>query len=187
MSGAAGGFIVTRTGRRFCFDDPAGFDYAVDDIAPALANLCRFVGQAGWWSVAQHSLLVGDIVASWGYPQHKLRAVLHDASEAFLADIPTPLKQTEAFSAYRSLERTVMDAINGTFGLPERDPEGERIVKKADRTALRAEAEMLGILDDSWEVWDEERVGVPARLVWLSRGCAAGTLAAEMERGRRRR
>lgn len=169
-----GKFIVTRTGQRFYFDRPEWFHYTTTDIAPALANLCRFAGQMRWWSVAQHSLLVGALVP----PRHRLRGLLHDASEAFLADIPSPLKHSPIMRGYRALEARTMAAIHEDFGLAEEDAEGDAEVKQADLLALRAEALYLGILDSTWSVWTMRAVSIPRPLLRASRQKVARQLTA---------
>ena len=157
-------FIVTATGKKFDFERPEEFAFEVDDIAPALSNLCRFVGQLGWWSVAQHSMLVADLVA----PEHRLRALLHDASEAFLADIPGPLKKLPRMWEYRRLEARVENAIFKTFGAPT-DPVATNEVKRADLIALRAEAAEFGALSPAWDVYSLPAVEIPSELMLASR------------------
>jgi 5'-deoxynucleotidase YfbR-like HD superfamily hydrolase len=109
------------------------------DIGYALGNLCRYAGHTGWWSVAQHSLLVAWLAE----PKDKLRALLHDASEAFLVDVPGPLKRMECMAGYRELESKVMRAIHRQFGIPE-DVEAEKRVKQADILAYEMESKYLG-------------------------------------------
>lgn len=163
MSGAkperSEAFVVTASGKKFYFDRPEEFDYTVADIAPALGRLCRFSGQLGWWSVASHSLFVAELVR----PEHRLRALLHDASEAFLVDLPGPLKRLPALAGYRDVEHKVEEAIYAAFGAPT-DPGSVREVKHADRVALRAEALMFEALSDEWDVFGLPAVEVPE---WL--------------------
>jgi hypothetical protein len=142
-------FITTRSGQVFYFDSPEKFEYSLSDMGYALGNLCRFVGQAGWWSVAQHSLLVMEFCE----PRDKLRGLLHDASEAFLGDMPGPLKHMKGMTEFRRLEKRVMESIHKQFGIP-RDVEAERRVKEWDLRAFRAETAILGLkVHSSWESW----------------------------------
>jgi hypothetical protein len=51
------------------------------------------------------------------HPRYALAALLHDASEAYLCDVPRPLKQTEAFGAYREAEQRLESVIYQAFGV----------------------------------------------------------------------
>jgi len=114
-----GDFIYTFTGRRFWPMDPRAEDMCIEDIAHALSMLCRYNGHVDrFYSVAEHSMLVYHAV-SWirpGEPALHLQALLHDASEAYLADVPRPVKPY--LSNYRTAEREVERAIANAFGLP---------------------------------------------------------------------
>lgn len=116
-------------------------DIRGDDIAWALSNICRYGGHSHrHFSVAEHSLEVSYKVA----PAKKLTALLHDGSEAYLGDIPTPIKRR--LPAFQEAEARAHLAIATAFGL---DPEqfffdiehGD--VKKADIEALHAEQSFL--------------------------------------------
>lgn len=82
----------------------------IEDIAHALSLQCRFSGHIPeFYSVAQHSVLVSKLV-----PQTlKLQALLHDASEAYLVDIPRPIKK--GLNNYNLLEHKLMLAIAAKF------------------------------------------------------------------------
>ncbi len=59
-------------------------------IARALGNICRFNGNTNrHYSVAEHSVRVAQLVP----PQHRLAALLHDAAEAYVGDMASPLRQ----------------------------------------------------------------------------------------------
>lgn len=81
------------------------------DIAHALGNLCRFAGHCRFYSVAEHSVNVSRIVT----PEHALHALLHDASEAYLADLPSPVKSL--VRGYKELEDRTQAVIYSAFGL----------------------------------------------------------------------
>lgn len=114
----------------------------ISDIAHALALTCRFSGHCRFhYSVAQHSVLVATLVPE----ELALPALLHDAAEAYLSDIATPIKRH--LSEYRELERRVQNWINDHFGVDTERPE----VKRADLQALVAEkhAVMMQHRDDA--------------------------------------
>ena len=124
-------WILTHSGRHIDFPKPRKEEIVVGDIARGLARACRFSGQTRtFYSVAQHSVL-----ASWIVPEaFALEALLHDATEAFICDIPSPLKNL--LPEYVRIEKILDRAIRERFGLPE-DPSDP--VKLADRILLSTE------------------------------------------------
>lgn len=115
-------FIETYTGVRFCPLDPVATDIRIGDIAHALSNQCRFSGHVRhFYSVAEHSVRVSQLLErrSKGGPRVWLKGLLHDASEAYLVDLPTPLKDTtEIGKPYRAFEGALMAKIWERFDLP---------------------------------------------------------------------
>ena len=101
-------FITTYTGRRFYPLDPNPSDVCIEDIAHALAMICRFNGHTReFYSVADHSVHVSRLVP----PGYALAGLLHDASEAYIADVSRPVKHTEQMRSYRDAEGRLMSAI----------------------------------------------------------------------------
>lgn len=122
-----GDWIQTATGRAFWPIDPRPEDVCIEDIAHALSMLCRFGGHClRFYSVAEHSVLL----ARHSAPEHKLWALLHDASEAYLVDVPRPLKPF--LRGYREAEDKIMLAVCARFGLGDTMP----AQVKADDTSL---------------------------------------------------
>lgn len=108
-------FIHTRSLKRFTLApvDPDQID--IEDIAHALSYICRFNGHVSrFYSVAQHSLMVSDKMP--GTVREKLAALLHDAAEAFVCDIPSPFKPVLGAN-YRLLYDSVQGAIDRKFGV----------------------------------------------------------------------
>jgi hypothetical protein len=133
----AGGWICTASGREFWPLDPRPEEVDIEDIAHALSRACRFAGHCSrLYTVGEHSILV----ASWVPPEDALWGLLHDAAEAYLPDMPRPLKRLPEFAWYRAAERRVMDAVCDRFGLPRAEPQS---VKAADLRALATEARDL--------------------------------------------
>lgn len=131
-----GDWIQTFTGQKFYIFDPRPDDIRINDIAHALANTCRFTGHCPeFYSVAQHSVYV-----SWHCDKaDALWGLLHDAAEAYIADVSRPLKQSfrqAGFTAYDAAEDRVMEAVCHAFGLPLEQPAS---VKKADELLLATE------------------------------------------------
>jgi uncharacterized protein len=100
--------IETYSGRWFEPLNPNPADINIGDIAHALSNQCRFSGHTSrHYSVAEHSVHVSKKLPTG----LMLFGLLHDASEAYLVDIPAPLKHTDAFRAYREHEQKLQDMI----------------------------------------------------------------------------
>jgi 5'-deoxynucleotidase YfbR-like HD superfamily hydrolase len=116
--------------------DPRPEDIHIGDIAHALSNLCRFAGHAHtFYSVAEHSVRCSFIVDE----RAALQALLHDASEAYLVDIPTPIKTL--LPEYREMEERMMSVIYSVFSI---DPKPwQKAVKAADLSLSAAEARDL--------------------------------------------
>lgn len=86
--------ILTNSGLWFDFVNPTVEQVCVHDIAHSLARTCRFGGHTfGHYSIAQHSMVVADLLVDQG-PMTQLHGLLHDAHEAYIGDIVTPLKQS---------------------------------------------------------------------------------------------
>lgn len=135
--------IETFTGVRFRPLSPVWADIRITDIAHALANQCRYSGHVrNLYSVGEHSVRVAEALQCWGEPMPVvLWGLLHDASEAYLVDLPTPLKTMDQIGAgYRKAERRVMRAVCKRFGLEKDQPAA---VTKADRVLLATEVRDL--------------------------------------------
>lgn len=142
-----GDWILTASGVEFWPLDPRANDIVVWDIAHSLSNMCRFTGHCRqFYSVAQHSLLVASIVA----PEDRKWALLHDASEAYLTDLPRPLKRYSVMGEeYRRIEAKLMAVICERFELPAECPES---VKRADNILLATEKrDLMPISSKPWE------------------------------------
>jgi hypothetical protein len=125
-----GDWIQTFTGRAFWPLDPRPEDVEIGDIAHALAHLCRYGGHTRRFYSAEHCVLMARAIS----PKHRLWALLHDASEAYLVDLPRPIKR--AIPQYKTAETAVMLAICARFGLSVEMP---REVHLADGQILTDE------------------------------------------------
>lgn len=138
-------YISTYLGHRFFPLEPRIDQIHIEDIAHGLAYTCRFNGQTTeFYSVAQHSLMVCDLVAE----EHKLAALLHDAAEAYLGDMVKPLKRL--LPEFAEIEHRVSAIIAETFSIPESD---YAAIKRADLIALATEKRDL--MPHSTEPWLE--------------------------------
>lgn len=111
--------IFTHTGRLVDPLNMTAEDVDIQDIAHALGNQCRYSGHCDtFYSVAQHSILMADMAKMEGVSlETQLKCLLHDAAEAYLSDIPRPLKHLEGFAFYREAEDALLDVIFERFGL----------------------------------------------------------------------
>lgn len=107
-----GDFIVTFSGLRCYPLDPRPEEICLEDIATALSNECRFGGHlAVAYNVAQHSVLV----AMHSSARVRRQSLMHDATEAYLKDIPRPIKKY--LRDYGGYEARMARCIGGVFGI----------------------------------------------------------------------
>lgn len=138
MSDLRSDWLITRSGVRFVIGAPTAEMVNVLDIAGALSRTCRFGGHTTHhYSVAQHSVLVADIVAEHTGPALVMHALLHDAAEAYIGDVIRPLKRL--LPEYKVIEARVEEAICDAFGLRPLTPLEHDVVKSADLIALATE------------------------------------------------
>jgi hypothetical protein len=135
VAGRLGDWMQTRSGRAWFFADPRPDDVTIHDISHALSNLCRFGGHTShFYSVAEHSVYVSLLVP----PEFAMQGLLHDATEAYVIDMPRPLKHM--LPGYMEVEALAWQAIAAKFGLPvDLDPS----IKLADNQILLAERDQL--------------------------------------------
>lgn len=124
-------WIVTASGKRFWPLAAEPEDVCIEDIAHALANVCRFAGHCSvFYSVAQHSIHVSHLVPA----EDALAGLLHDATEAYIGDMCRPLKAL--MPEYQEAEQRLWNVIADRFGLNRVMP---LMVKAADDIALATE------------------------------------------------
>jgi 5'-deoxynucleotidase YfbR-like HD superfamily hydrolase len=148
-----GPFIQTLSGRRVNPLDASPEDIDAGDIARALSNTCRFGGHSkAFYSVAQHSSIVCDLLEQRGAtPDELMAALLHDAAEAYLGDLPHPLKhRSELGAAFRVAEKRLEAVIAERFALPE----AAARVKPIDRALLAAERRTFSEVTWHWPELD---------------------------------
>lgn len=142
-----GDWMQTVSGRKFWPLDPRPEEIHLEDIAHALSMMCRFNGHCTkFYSVAEHSVYVSRLVPNkridmlWG--------LLHDASEAYIADIVRPAKQY--IQGYREAEDNIMNAVADRFFLPREMPFS---VKQFDSAILADEVEqIMGPKPEDWSL-----------------------------------
>ena len=105
-------YIQTFTGNAFWPLDPDPKEVRIKDIAHSLSMQCRFNGATSeFYSVAQHCVIVSNLVPD----EFALEGLLHDASEAYLCDLPKPIKEAEELWRYRAAESYLQETIFRVF------------------------------------------------------------------------
>lgn len=145
-------WMQTFTGKQFWPFDPKVGDICIEDIAHSLSQQCRYAGHTKqFYSVAEHCYHISKAVprrwALWG--------LLHDASEAYLIDVPRPVKVH--LTNYKAIEAKLMLAIRQRFQLeaPINEGLGDEMpmdVKIADNKILMDErAQALSAPPADWQ------------------------------------
>jgi uncharacterized protein len=110
------GWIQTFTGKQFWPLDSREEDICIEDIAHALSNICRYGGHTKeFYSVAQHSVLV----SLQCQPEDAFAGLMHDASEAYLYDLPRPVKHALGMELYREAEKRLDSLIAHKYGIAQ--------------------------------------------------------------------
>lgn len=147
-------WILTSEGNQFTFGDPT-VKVSINDIAHSLSQLCRWTGHTREiYTVAEHSLRVCSQVFLNSPPEKRVEwalwGLLHDASEAYLGDVSSPLKRyLKANGAgYDELEKTTQKLIIEQLGPGGPMPD---LVKHYDEVLLATEArDLLPNVHSDW-------------------------------------
>ena len=156
--------IETVSGRRINPTNPDALQIDIHDIGWALSRIPRFAGHTITrlpYNVAQHSVYVAELVEalvdgtiesnlfhdSTDYPEIivdddtiYMKALLHDAHEAYTGDIPSPIKRIpELRETLKIIEMKLDHAIFTQFGLDEMTEDEKRLIKYADKLAQAVE------------------------------------------------
>jgi hypothetical protein len=128
-----GNWSQSYTGKSVYVTDPRPEEIDIIDVAHGLSMQCRFAGHIEYfYSVAEHSVRASLIVPI----EDALAALLHDASESYIVDIPRPLKKSPGFEKYHEYEERMMTVIFEKYGLKLPLPDS---VKVADQVMLLTE------------------------------------------------
>jgi len=170
-------WIETQSGVRFELSDPDPDSVALCDITHALGKLCRYTGHTSrFYSVAEHSIHVASLVPE----ELRLAALLHDAAEAYIGDLSTPLKMliSETGPLLKVTENKILSAVWKKFGI-SLTAENLIVIHEADIRVLLAERRFfLGRLD--WG-WGEEIRPAAIKFMRLDPDLAADTFRQEIE------
>lgn len=137
-------WTMTYSGVRFNLENPKEEDVRIEDIAHSLARVNRFNGHHKFqnYSVAQHSVYVSSLCDY--YP---LAGLLHDASEAYIQDVISPLKFLLR-EVYLPLEEKLMRVIFSKFKIDYDDIDMWDEVKDADQVVFALELRDVKATDE---------------------------------------
>lgn len=136
-------WMQTHMGKKFYPLAPREEDIDIVDIAHALSLICRYNGHTKkFYSVAEHSVLMSELERC----EFPLWALMHDAAEAYLCDIPQPIKQY--FPGYKEYENTLLAMIARKFDL---GPYPASKIKEYDTMMLAIEKRDILAVNLPWE------------------------------------
>lgn len=141
-------FMVTYTGKRvYPFGTMKPDDICIEDIAHSLSLLCRYGGHCKrFYSVAEHCVLMASDTNFLGTIRGRL---LHDAAEAYIGDLITPLKRK--LIDYRESEEHILKCIGEKWNISFSELKGDEI-EIAD--SLMREREMREMMPECPTVID---------------------------------
>lgn len=145
------------SGRQVDLLMPCPSQISIDDIAHHLSQINRFNGATSRpYSVAQHSIYVSMLVPD----EIALFGLLHDAHEAYLGDLNTPLKNALCDNRISLISKRMDLAICAALGLRMPTDEECSVIKRADMQAMADEKEFLKPYSKS--LWSEYGLPPPA-------------------------
>ncbi|RVI65316.1 hypothetical protein [Sinorhizobium meliloti] len=151
-----GDWMQTASGRKFWPMDPQPHEVFIEDIAHSLSLQCRYAGHCHrFYSVGEHSVHLARHLR-WQGVEVALWALLHDASEAYLVDVPRPVKPY--LPGYKEAESRVMAAVCERFGLAADMP---AVVHEADMRIIADE--LMNMVPMDWHARYSDPLGVQIR------------------------
>mgnify|MGYP002126635650 CR=1 FL=1 len=153
--------MITYTGRRVEIPQPLPGQVCIEDVAVHLARIPRFAGATQYpWCVAAHSMHCASLAEAEGFPKEaQLAALLHDAHEAYCADIPSPFKEAvrggnpRAFCSLDIAEERLEVAVLHQLGALEHLEQYRAQVKRWDLISLATERRDLMHPNASAQPW----------------------------------
>ncbi len=142
-------YITTYTGNHINPTNPNPALIRIEDIAHALSLLCRGNGHVKtFWSVGQHCICCAkEAMARGATARVVLACLLHDASECYMSDVPTPFKKK--LPEYEMQEDRLLRMIFEKFLGSDLTKEELDLVKEIDHTMLLYDLkELLGEMTD---------------------------------------
>ena len=146
-------WVQTYSGKKFDVLNPRSADVDFRDIAHALSMQARFNGHTSrFYSVAQHCVIMSLAV----HPKAALYALLHDAAEAYIGDMPAPVK--DQFPEFSIMENVILSVVYMAAGIPFPDTAAMQEVKDYDLRMLITERNQL--MGPPPEPWGIDRLNI---------------------------
>jgi len=139
-------WIQTISGKQFNFSNIEPEAICLEDIAHSLSNICRFNGHTkSFYSVAEHCVVMSYLVPA----EAQAGALMHDAGEAYIGDISTPLKNLAP--ALCDIENRILVTVLQKYSIDYAAHRG--LLKEADLRMLETERLQLmaNYLIENWE------------------------------------
>lgn len=159
---SAGVYLKGWSGTRIYLAQPRPEMILIEDVAHGLSNICRFGGHTDpFFSVAQHSTNVAlRVLEKTGSALQALVGLLHDGHEAYIGDVPTPLKGLIG-PKHKALATKLDRAIAASAGIAGSawDDAMQGPVAEADRYFLQVEALTFEV--DGYQLAGPVKVPVP--------------------------
>lgn len=153
------GIKALPNGNVIDFNNVSDYNFTVEEIAELLSHIKRFSGVG--FSVAKHSVIVAkELLHRTNSKGVALLGLFHDAAEAYLGDIASPVKDILG-TVWDALEYRVRREIQWQLGvLPTENPTAAKLlVAEVDKAALAAELNHLVAWGkytlDNNGVWEE--------------------------------
>jgi hypothetical protein len=139
-----GDWIQTYSGKKFYPLDPRPEDICIEDIAHALANTCRYNGHSRvFYSVAEHCVRMSEA----NFPGCPKCLLMHDAAEAYISDIPRPVKPM--LMEFKAIENKILGIIGAKFNLGDPDYDA---IRYADDVMLATEKRDVLLPGPEWGI-----------------------------------
>jgi hypothetical protein len=171
------GWMETFRGNQFFFKKPFDYQFSDVEISHSLSMQCRYGGHTQrFYSVAEHCCLISDWLLMRGLnPWIAYTGLHHDDAEAYIGDIPRPLKHM--LPQFKAMEETIDLAVSAYYRTIYPFPP---IIKEADSRILVDERrQAMSDSDNDWGTDGLEPLGVNLRFwspevaasEWFARHC----------------
>lgn len=121
--------MITYTGKALDLADPHFSAITLEDIVVGLTHTIRWRGTFGLLTVAQHSVLCAHHHLLADNRAARRLALLHDAAEAYIGDVPSPAKNACRHGDFEAIEGALMLEIARAMDLV---PAWDRLVHEVD-------------------------------------------------------
>lgn len=136
MTENKGSYLKTYMGNKVDPLKVKAEDITLEDIAHALSLMCRGNGQVvHFYSVGQHCINCAKEAKARGWSERlQLGCLLHDAAEAYMSDLITPIKVY--MPQYYEIEDNFLKAVYEKFSLADLSKEEWDMIMDVDRALL---------------------------------------------------